>query len=140
MLRVDPGVDEEMMMMGIIKEEDDGEDSEEEEDEEDDYLLAAAGEAGPEEPHPPGRRGRRGREEKERTKVRERRRRAVTGRILAGLRRHGNYRLRVRADINEVVAALAREAGWVVLPDGTTFPSSHSQVVPVNCGASSANQ
>ncbi|MCD9645530.1 hypothetical protein HAX54_034526 [Datura stramonium] len=48
--------------------------------------------------------------------------------ILAGLRRHGNYNLRVRADINDVIAALAREAGWVVLPDGTTFPSrSQSQ-------------
>lgn len=62
-------------------------------------------------------------EEKERTKLRERHRRAITARILAGLRRHGNYNLRVRADINEVIAALAREAGWVVLPDGTTFPS-----------------
>ncbi|CAN6711026.1 unnamed protein product [Malus baccata var. baccata] len=62
-------------------------------------------------------------EEKERTKLRERQRRAITARILAGLRRHGNYNLRVRADINDVVAALAREAGWVVLPDGTTFPS-----------------
>ncbi|KAM0899484.1 hypothetical protein ACQ4PT_021332 [Festuca glaucescens] len=128
MLRVDPGGDEEMMMMGIIKEEE--EEDSEEEDEEDDYLLAAAGEAGPEQhPHRPGRRGRRGREEKERTKVRERRRRAVTGRILAGLRRHGNYSLRVRADINEVVAALAREAGWVVLPDGTTFPSSQEEIL-----------
>lgn len=67
-------------------------------------------------------------EEKERTKLRERRRRAITARILAGLRRHGNYNLRVRADINDVIAALAREAGWVVLPDGTTFPS-RSQVV-----------
>ena len=66
-------------------------------------------------------------EEKERTKIRERQRRAVTAKILAGLRRHGNYNLRVRADINDVIAALAREAGWVVLPDGTTFPSS-SQV------------
>ncbi|KAG4925567.1 hypothetical protein GLYMA_18G232400v4 [Glycine max] len=66
-------------------------------------------------------------EEKERTKLRERRRRAITARILAGLRRHGNYNLRVRADINDVIAALAREAGWVVLPDGTTFPS-RSQV------------
>ncbi|WOK94867.1 hypothetical protein Cni_G03572 [Canna indica] len=66
-------------------------------------------------------------EEKERTKLRERHRRAITGRILAGLRRHGNYNLRVRADINEVIAALAREAGWVVLPDGTTFPSSQPQ-------------
>lgn len=67
-------------------------------------------------------------EEKERTKLRERRRRAITARILAGLRRHGNYNLRVRADINDVIAALAREAGWVVLPDGTTFPSK-SQVI-----------
>lgn len=69
-------------------------------------------------------------EEKERTKLRERHRRAITARILAGLRRHGNYNLRVRADINDVIAALAREAGWVVLPDGTTFPSrSQPQVV-----------
>lgn len=66
-------------------------------------------------------------EEKERTKLRERHRRAITARILAGLRRHGKYNLRVRADINDVIAALAREAGWVVLPDGTTFPS-RSQV------------
>lgn len=77
--------------------------------------------------------GRRSRpkEEKERTKLRERHRRAITARILAGLRRHGNYNLRVRADINDVIAALAREAGWIVLPDGTTFPSpspSASQV------------
>ena len=67
-------------------------------------------------------------EEKERTKLRERHRRAITARILAGLRRHGNYNLRVRADINDVISALAREAGWVVLPDGTTFPS-RSQVL-----------
>lgn len=67
-------------------------------------------------------------EEKERTKLRERQRRAITARILAGLRRHGNYNLRVRADINDVIAALAREAGWVVLPDGTTFPAK-SQVL-----------
>lgn len=67
-------------------------------------------------------------EEKERTKLRERHRRAITARILGGLRRHGNYNLRVRADINDVIAALAREAGWVVLPDGTTFPSK-SQVL-----------
>lgn len=75
-------------------------------------------------------------EEKERTKLRERQRRAITAKILAGLRRHGNYNLRVRADINDVIAALAREAGWVVLPDGTTFPSksqvSCNQVVDNN--------
>lgn len=66
-------------------------------------------------------------EEKERTKLRERHRRAITARILAGLRRHGNYNLRVRADINDVIAALAREAGWVVMPDGTTYPSSSQE-------------
>ncbi|KAJ4826390.1 Beta-amylase 7 [Turnera subulata] len=70
-------------------------------------------------------------EEKERTKLRERHRRAITARILAGLRRHGNYNLRVRADINDVIAALAREAGWVVLPDGTTFPSRSQGPKPV---------
>lgn len=72
-------------------------------------------------------------EEKERTKLRERHRRAITARILSGLRRHGNYNLRVRADINEVIGALAREAGWTVLPDGTTFPAraTNSQVRPM---------
>ncbi|KAF3793571.1 Beta-amylase 2 [Nymphaea thermarum] len=74
-------------------------------------------------------------EEKERTKLRERHRRAITARILSGLRRHGNYNLRVRADINDVIAALAREAGWMVLPDGTTLPpptrSPHVCVVSV---------
>ncbi|XP_008777296.1 beta-amylase 2, chloroplastic isoform X1 [Phoenix dactylifera] len=65
-------------------------------------------------------------EEKERTKMRERHRRAITARILSGLRRHGSYNLRARADINEVIGALAREAGWAVLPDGTTFPSRSS--------------
>ncbi|KAG8363318.1 hypothetical protein BUALT_Bualt19G0009900 [Buddleja alternifolia] len=69
-------------------------------------------------------------EEKERTKLRERQRRAITAKILAGLRRHGNYNLRVRADINDVIAALAREAGWVVLPDGTTFPSKSQGTRP----------
>ncbi|KAI3441794.1 Beta-amylase [Psidium guajava] len=71
-------------------------------------------------------------EEKERTKLRERHRRAITARILAGLRRHGNYNLRVRADINDVIAALAREAGWVVLPDGTTFPSRSQGSKPIS--------
>ncbi|WOH09476.1 hypothetical protein DCAR_0728933 [Daucus carota subsp. sativus] len=69
-------------------------------------------------------------EEKERTKLRERQRRAITAKILTGLRRHGNYNLRVRADINDVIAALAREAGWVVLPDGTTFPSRSQGTKP----------
>lgn len=88
-------------------------------------LMMGAGGSG-------GMRRCRPKEEKERTKLRERHRRAITARILSGLRRHGNYNLRVRADINEVIGALAREAGWTVLPDGTTFPSrpNNSQVRP----------
>ncbi|KAI4328785.1 hypothetical protein L6164_021115 [Bauhinia variegata] len=78
-------------------------------------------------------------EEKERTKLRERHRRAITAKILAGLRRHGNYNLRVRADINDVIAALAREAGWVVLPDGTTFPSGSQGQRPAGGGTSAVN-
>ncbi|CAK9143327.1 unnamed protein product [Ilex paraguariensis] len=77
-------------------------------------------------------------EEKERTKLRERQRRAITAKILAGLRRHGNYNLRVRADINDVIAALAREAGWVVLPDGTTFPSRSQGTRPASGTSTSA--
>lgn len=68
-------------------------------------------------------------EEKERTKLRERQRRAITAKILAGLRKHGNYNLKPRSDINDVIAALAREAGWEVEPDGTTYPVSRSQVL-----------
>ncbi|GER46393.1 beta-amylase [Striga asiatica] len=79
-------------------------------------------------------------EEKERTKLRERQRRAITAKILAGLRRHGNYNLRVRADINDVIAALAREAGWVVLPDGTTFPSRSQGTRPITGAPSTAVQ
>lgn len=59
--------------------------------------------------------------EKERTKLRERHRRAITSRMLAGLRQYGNFPLPARADMNDVIAALAREAGWTVEPDGTTF-------------------
>ncbi|XP_022979364.1 beta-amylase 8-like isoform X4 [Cucurbita maxima] len=69
--------------------------------------------------------------EKERTKLRERHRRAITSRILAGLRQYGNFPLPARADMNDVLAALAREAGWVVEADGTTYrhstPPSQSQ-------------
>ncbi|KAL3329730.1 hypothetical protein AABB24_033876 [Solanum stoloniferum] len=62
--------------------------------------------------------------EKERTKLRERHRRAITSRMLAGLRQYGNFPLPVRADMNDVLAALARQAGWTVEPDGTTFRQS----------------
>lgn len=62
--------------------------------------------------------------EKERTKLRERHRRAITSRMLAGLRQYGNFTLPARADMNDVLAALAREAGWTVEPDGTTYRPS----------------
>ncbi|KAL4570425.1 hypothetical protein LXL04_026077 [Taraxacum kok-saghyz] len=72
--------------------------------------------------------------EKERTKLRERHRRAITSRMLAGLRQYGNFPLPARADMNDVLAALAREAGWTVDADGTTFrqstPSSKLGVYP----------
>ena len=59
--------------------------------------------------------------EKEKTKMRERQRRAITAKIFHGLRKHGGYRLSPRADINEVLRQLAREAGWIVESDGTTY-------------------
>ncbi|KAJ0631041.1 putative beta-amylase transcription factor BES/BZR family [Helianthus annuus] len=62
--------------------------------------------------------------EKERTKLRERHRRAITSRMLAGLRQYGNFPLPARADMNDVLAALARDAGWTVEADGTTFRQS----------------
>ncbi|OAY70820.1 Beta-amylase 8 [Ananas comosus] len=79
-----------------------------------------------------GVKGRRERErEKERTKLRERHRRAITSRMLAGLRQYGNFLLPARADMNDVLAALAREAGWLVEPDGTTYrPQSSSSAPP----------
>ncbi|XP_010324503.2 beta-amylase 8 isoform X3 [Solanum lycopersicum] len=66
--------------------------------------------------------------EKERTKLRERHRRAITSRMLAGLRQYGNFPLPVRADMNDVLAALARQAGWTVEPDGTTFRQTPAPV------------
>ncbi|BBN19024.1 protein MpBZR1 [Marchantia polymorpha subsp. ruderalis] len=59
--------------------------------------------------------------EKEKTKLRERQRRAITTKIFAGLRKHGGYNLPPRADINDVLKALAQEAGWTVEADGTTY-------------------
>ncbi|XP_010241187.1 PREDICTED: protein BZR1 homolog 3-like [Nelumbo nucifera] len=64
--------------------------------------------------------------EKERTKMRERQRRAITTKIFNGLRKHGGYNLPPRADINDVLRELAREAGWVVEPDGTTYRATSS--------------
>ncbi|KAJ6423674.1 hypothetical protein OIU84_024616 [Salix udensis] len=59
--------------------------------------------------------------DKERTKLRERERRAITTRIFHGLRKFGGYHLSRRSDINQVLRELAKEAGWVVEPDGTTY-------------------
>lgn len=74
--------------------------------------------------------------EKERTKLRERHRRSITSNILAGLRRYGNYNLPIRADINDVIKALAREAGWTVESDGTTFRSkAHSSWISSASGS-----
>ncbi|KAJ6301759.1 hypothetical protein OIU77_015971 [Salix suchowensis] len=54
-------------------------------------------------------------------KLRERQRRAITTRIFHGLRKFGGYHLSRRSDINQVLRELAKEAGWVVEPDGTTY-------------------
>ncbi|KAH7438245.1 hypothetical protein KP509_04G007100 [Ceratopteris richardii] len=70
--------------------------------------------------------------EKEKTKIRERHRRAITTKILTGLRKYGNYNLPPRADINDVLRALATEAGWIVEPDGTTYRNPLLQQCPSN--------
>lgn len=81
--------------------------------------------------------GRKEREkEKERTKLRERHRRAITSRMLAGLRQYGNFPLPARADMNDVLAALAREAGWTVEADGTTYRPSPMGAYSVRSGES----
>ncbi|KAD3066752.1 hypothetical protein E3N88_34632 [Mikania micrantha] len=59
--------------------------------------------------------------ERENNKRRERRRRAIAAKIFTGLRMYGNYKLPKHCDNNEVLKALADEAGWTVEPDGTTY-------------------
>ncbi|XP_019173590.1 PREDICTED: beta-amylase 8-like [Ipomoea nil] len=59
----------------------------------------------------------------------ERNRRAFTARMLAGLRQYSNFNLQPRAEMNKVTAALAREAGFTVEPDGTTYGSAASSNV-----------
>lgn len=89
------------------------------------FAATAAAAAAVSPPNASAGKGKREREkEKERTKLRERHRRAITSRMLAGLRQYGNFSLPARADMNDVLAALAREAGWTVEPDGTTFRQS----------------
>ncbi|KAG6537902.1 BES1/BZR1 homolog protein 2-like [Zingiber officinale] len=46
---------------------------------------------------------------------------------MEGLRKHGGYDLPARADVNDVLRALAAEAGWVVEHDGTTYRRAASQ-------------
>lgn len=61
--------------------------------------------------------------EKERlnNKQRERKRRAITHNIFAGLRAHGNYQLPKNPDSNDLLRALCEEAGWHVEEDGTIY-------------------
>ncbi|KAI3974028.1 hypothetical protein MKX01_026425 [Papaver californicum] len=72
--------------------------------------------------------------EKEKTKMRERQRRAITTKIFSGLRKHGGYNLPPRSDINDVLRQLAREAGWFIEPDGTTYrvPNHHQLLSAAN--------
>nr|GLL49333.1 beta-amylase 8 isoform X1 [Ipomoea trifida] len=63
-------------------------------------------------------------------KIRERKRREFTARMIAGLLQHGNYNLPARASQNQVLAAVVSEAGYTVGPDGTTYrPPPPSNVV-----------
>ncbi|XP_010548357.1 PREDICTED: BES1/BZR1 homolog protein 2-like [Tarenaya hassleriana] len=59
--------------------------------------------------------------ERDNNKRRERRRRAITAKIYAGLRAQGNFKLPKHCDNNEVLKALCAEAGWIVEDDGTTY-------------------
>ncbi|MQL70805.1 hypothetical protein Taro_003104 [Colocasia esculenta] len=94
-------------------------------------AAASTGGGGGSSPGSGGGKGRKEREkEKERTKLRERHRRAITSRMLAGFRQYGNFPLPARADMNDVLAALAREAGWTVEADGTTYRASLAAPAP----------
>ncbi|CAI0545580.1 unnamed protein product [Linum tenue] len=68
--------------------------------------------------------------DKEKTKLRERQRRGITTKIFHGLRRYGGYHLSPRADINEVLRELAKEAGWIIEPDGTTYRYKVNAIMP----------
>ncbi|KAJ7564098.1 hypothetical protein O6H91_02G001800 [Diphasiastrum complanatum] len=59
--------------------------------------------------------------EKEKTKLRDRRRRAITTKIFSGLRKYGGYNLPPRADINDVLTALAADPGWIVESDVSDY-------------------
>ncbi|KAH9328047.1 hypothetical protein KI387_000155, partial [Taxus chinensis] len=78
--------------------------------------------------------------EREKTKLRERHRRSITTKIFNGLRKFGGYNLPPRADINDVLRALANEAGWIVEPDGTTYRAQGMQQISGNQATSQARQ
>ncbi|KAE8677847.1 Detected protein of confused Function [Hibiscus syriacus] len=70
----------------------------------------------------------------ETTKTRKRHRRVFTRRLLVGLRHYVNFPLPPNSAMNDVLAALAREAGWTVEPDGTTYRQSPSPKNQQNLG------
>ncbi|XP_010531182.1 PREDICTED: BES1/BZR1 homolog protein 2-like [Tarenaya hassleriana] len=84
--------------------------------------------------------------ERENNKRRERRRRAITAKIYAGLRAQGNYKLPKHCDNNEVLKALCAEAGWIVEDDGTTYrqgckpPPAEISGIPTKASAHSSVQ
>ncbi|KAI3679315.1 hypothetical protein L2E82_51447 [Cichorium intybus] len=77
--------------------------------------------------------------ERENNKRRERRRRAISAKIFAGLRMYGNYKLPKHCDNNEVLKALADEAGWTVEPDGTTYRKGCKPMEWTNIGGGSVS-
>ncbi|XP_076924194.1 BES1/BZR1 homolog protein 4-like [Bidens hawaiensis] len=74
--------------------------------------------------------------ERENNKRRERRRRAISAKIFSGLRMYGNYKLPKHCDNNEVLKALADEAGWTVEPDGTTYRKGCKPLERIHIGGS----
>lgn len=60
--------------------------------------------------------------ERENNRRRERRRRAIAAKIYGGLRAQANFNIQKHCDNNEVLKALCAQAGWIVEPDGTTYP------------------
>nr|XP_043622051.1 BES1/BZR1 homolog protein 4-like [Erigeron canadensis]XP_043622052.1 BES1/BZR1 homolog protein 4-like [Erigeron canadensis] len=76
--------------------------------------------------------------ERENNKRRERRRRAIAAKIFMGLRIFGNYKLPKHCDNNEVLKALADEAGWTVEPDGTTYRKGCKPLEPTEIGGSAS--
>lgn len=76
--------------------------------------------------------------ERENNKRRERRRRAIAAKIFTGLRMYGNYKLPKHCDNNEVLKALADEAGWTVEPDGTTYRKGCKPLERMEIGGSAS--